>query len=239
MIPLPVINYVTPKLLRHAEKYQVKHPYFDLPDYMIRKWVFEYKWYTLGYSARIHKILRSDEDRAFHDHPWPYITIILEGGYWEHRPVYKEGIYVGETKTWYGPGSVLRRQANHLHRLELPEGQTATTLFIMGRWEQRWGFVANPKWKIYWKDYLEAEDSTKPAAPPTSDLVEYLAASCTLCRGLTFLARYESTEEKMAAKDDFFRLLEEDRNPFVLKLESEADFPKWCSCNPTHTQEHL
>lgn len=31
----------------------------------------------------LHKFLRSDHDRALHDHPWNFVSIILKGGYWE------------------------------------------------------------------------------------------------------------------------------------------------------------
>src|SRR5574341_215024 len=36
-------------------------------------------------AARIHHILRSDRGRDAHDHPWPFVTLILRGGYWEER----------------------------------------------------------------------------------------------------------------------------------------------------------
>lgn len=31
----------------------------------------------------LHKFMRSDEDRALHDHPWSFLSIILRGGYFE------------------------------------------------------------------------------------------------------------------------------------------------------------
>ncbi len=46
-----------------------------------------HRWYVFR-SERIglfiHKFVRSDEDRALHDHPWPFIVIPLSGGYIEH-----------------------------------------------------------------------------------------------------------------------------------------------------------
>ncbi len=46
-----------------------------------------HRWYVLR-SERIglfiHKFVRSDEDRALHDHPWSFIVIPLWGGYIEH-----------------------------------------------------------------------------------------------------------------------------------------------------------
>lgn len=91
-----------------------------------------------GIAIRVHEILRSDGGRHPHDHPWPYLTIVLRGGYYETR--YDEcGEFV--FMSWYGPGSVLWRPANSWHRLDVPAGQTATTLFITGRKAaESWGF---------------------------------------------------------------------------------------------------
>jgi hypothetical protein len=124
--------------------------YFHLPGYMRRWWLREHgdhvpnRWW----SCRVHQILRSDDDRAFHDHPWNYMTIILNGGYTEHTP---DGF------KWYGPGSILFRSYQHRHRLVIPPGRECWTLFFMGRWRQTWGFFTE-KGKIPWKQYL-AENS--------------------------------------------------------------------------------
>jgi hypothetical protein len=32
----------------------------------------------------LHKFLRDDDDRALHDHPWPWCSILLSGSYIEH-----------------------------------------------------------------------------------------------------------------------------------------------------------
>ena len=51
-------------------------------DYMHRYYLFskDRKWFP--FNVALHKIVRSD-DPIFHDHPWPYMTIILKGGYYE------------------------------------------------------------------------------------------------------------------------------------------------------------
>lgn len=41
----------------------------------------------LGFRLVLHKFLRSDNNRFFHDHPWNFITFIFKGpGYFEHQP---------------------------------------------------------------------------------------------------------------------------------------------------------
>jgi hypothetical protein len=117
--------------------WQRSAPYFDLDGYMRRRWAFVCPWFT----ARVHNILRSDHDRALHDHPFNYLTIILAGGYWEHL---SDG-----SRTWYGPGSIRWAKANTLHRLELPEGKDAWSLFFTGQRIRKWGFQTEDGWKPY------------------------------------------------------------------------------------------
>jgi hypothetical protein len=163
---MPLFQKIVDRLITRAQR----TPYTHLVGYMERFWVmnpyasgtYEKKRSWLP-SVRIHHILRSDDDRAFHDHPWPYLTVVLRGGYWEIRPTYDDsGLYMGNERVWHGPGSILWRPANSWHRLELPEGETAWTLFTTGRHQQTWGFMRKPDVKMPYKEYL-AEASTLTA----------------------------------------------------------------------------
>lgn len=108
------------------------------------------------YAARIHHICRSDRDRHPHDHPWSYLTVILRGGYFEVRPILRDGVQVGEHTQWHGPGSILLRPAHSWHRLVLPPGETAWTLFCTGPNAQEWGFLTEAG-KVHWRKYLGLE----------------------------------------------------------------------------------
>jgi len=113
--------------------------------YMHRYYLFlkDRTWFP--FNLTLHKIVRSD-DSVFHDHPWPYITIVLKGGYWEHTPSYVGDYIRGETKRWHGPGSIIISGSKRLHWLELdPEVGPATTLFFMGPQMREWGFVIPSK----------------------------------------------------------------------------------------------
>ena len=121
-------------------------------DYMHRYYLFlkDRKWFP--FNVTLHKIVRSD-DPVYHDHPWPYMTIVLKGGYWEHTPVYKNGQLYMDKAVWRGPGSIIIRGSKRLHWLEMdPEKGPATTLFFMGPQKREWGFVVrtdkwgNTKW---------------------------------------------------------------------------------------------
>jgi hypothetical protein len=172
---------ITDRIIARAKR----TPYFHLKGYMNRWWLVPYvsagsgssdgcglvSWRRpitrllqhLGIAVRVHEILRSDLGRDPHDHPWPYLTIVLKGGYWEER---YDSRGFPTSRKWHGPGSVLFRRAKDLHRLVLPThlgmhdllaagsapGQIcwaetwyepATTLFITGRYAQKWGFLVS------------------------------------------------------------------------------------------------
>jgi hypothetical protein len=50
----------------------------------MRRYIFRTPWFTL----RLHHILRSDDDRHLHDHPFDFTSFLLTGGYHRaHGPV--------------------------------------------------------------------------------------------------------------------------------------------------------
>lgn len=79
--------------------------------YLIRRYIVPRNKFLNIY---LHKFMRSDDDRALHDHPWPWMSIVLKGGYWEHRPD-----QLITSRSWRRPGSVALRGAGSPHRVEL------------------------------------------------------------------------------------------------------------------------
>lgn len=125
--------------------------WFNGSRYM-RRWLFGTKsWYGL----RVHCIERSDVDRELHDHPFSFVTVILCGGYWEHTAN-------GEHE-WHGPGSVLRRSADTLHRIELAPDCPAWTLVFRGPYCREWGFWSAEGW-IPWQRFVAQRDGRGVAA---------------------------------------------------------------------------
>ena len=78
------------------------------------------KWFP--FNILLHKILKSDLG-DLHDHYWPYVTIILKGGYWETN---ENGTF------WRGPGYIGFRKASDRHSLKIPDGKPAWTLLLAG-----------------------------------------------------------------------------------------------------------
>jgi len=94
-------------------------------------------------NVYLHEIIRSDDDRAFHDHPWANTSMLIDGRYVEHTP---EGVFLREAG-WVGS-----RGADALHRLEILPGERAVSLFMTGPKVREWGFDC-PKGWVHWRDF--------------------------------------------------------------------------------------
>lgn len=136
-----------------------------LGSYMLR-WLVRTPWGTL----RVHHIQESDAGRDFHDHPWNFTSLILKGGYIEHRPgcfcqqVLGKTVAIpgwGPCKSYLAP-AVVRRRATDLHRLELLDGP-ATTLVLSSAYVRSWGFLTPSGWvgyREYHRSFYDREDLT-------------------------------------------------------------------------------
>lgn len=116
------------------------------------------RWYVLPRNRRfnvyLHKFLRDDDNRALHDHPWWFVSVILRGGYVEHT-----------VRGWItrNLGSVAFRHATHRHRVVLwrdAKGKAIPTwtLFVTGRKKRTWGFWC-PQGFVPWNKFVATGDS--------------------------------------------------------------------------------
>lgn len=120
-------------------------------------------------NVYLHHFLRSDDDRALHDHPWASISVILAG------PGYEEVVADGHPsnparhryRTWPVGSVIVRLRARHAHRIALlpitriphPMGgveligeHPVWTLFITGPRVREWGFWCPHGWR-HWRDF--------------------------------------------------------------------------------------
>jgi hypothetical protein len=103
-----------------------------------------------GPAVYLHHFLRSDDDRALHDHPWSSVSIILEGRYIEHLP--------DQIRALRSPGDVVIREPLAPHRVELlPDveaggEQPCWSLFLVGNRVRDWGFHCPQGW-VRWQDF--------------------------------------------------------------------------------------
>lgn len=168
------------KLLRAHVEYTAMHdmdfripPDTKIQAYMMRWWRIKRNAF---FNIYYHIVLRSDDDRALHDHPWWSFSIVLAGGYYEHT-IAEGGIH---KKVWHGPGSMRFRRAGKMaHRLELHRTKdghemSATTIFITGPVLRRWGFHDKDQWvdAYDWDAYCAAKGINAMRMDGGSDAVQ-------------------------------------------------------------------
>lgn len=88
-------------------------------------------------SVRLHHWLGPDDDRAFHDHPWSFLTLILRGGYTDKNPSGDE---------YLRAGMIQFRSAEHQHTV-IPDPGGAWTLVLTGPKVRSWGFWVAGKFR--------------------------------------------------------------------------------------------
>lgn len=136
--------------LNFLEKHDRKRVIMDRQGkqpYLNRYYLFLKDRKKFPFNVFLHQFLRSDPD-DLHDHPWPYATLILKGGYWEWVPKFNKihGVIEGEQKVWRGPGHFRTCSANSYHRIELEPGVDCWTLFMPGPQKHDWGFLTHKNW---------------------------------------------------------------------------------------------
>lgn len=116
--------------------------------YLVRWWVIPR---NRVFNVYLHRVLRSDDDRALHDHPWANLSVLLLGQYVEHT-IDAGGIHRRVTRT---AGDLKLRSAKAAHRLEIIPGVECWTLFITGPRIRQWGFHCPfTGWK-HWRVFTE------------------------------------------------------------------------------------
>jgi hypothetical protein len=118
--------------------------------YMLRWWVIpRNRWLNIY----LHEVIRSDDDRALHDHPWANLSILVEGSYVEHR-IAAGGIRHLALRT---AGDVKLRAPSAAHRLEVIPGTRAVSLFLTGPVVRHWGFHCPEAGWRHWQDFTGGE----------------------------------------------------------------------------------
>ena len=141
-------------LLKKIGRHRVIMDRVNNEPYLERYYLFLKDRNKFPFNIFLHKFLKSDPDDV-HDHPWPYATLILKGGYYEWIPEFNSaGEKIGEKRMWRGPGHFRVCSATSYHRIELDPNVTAWTLFMPGPQKREWGFLVNNKW-IHNDQYLK------------------------------------------------------------------------------------
>lgn len=126
--------------------------------YLRRFYLWRSKWIGKNWGdLYLHHIVKSDDDKDPHDHPWGFKGIILKGRYLDEQ-------------WWWGPtfgrtflgfegvvaGSFINRPAEHIHRVIVPDGETAWTLIKTQGYGRDWNFVTE-NGPVFWRKYLNID----------------------------------------------------------------------------------
>lgn len=144
-----IIRKMKNKFFKWMEKYDRKRVVLDRQSnepYLERYYLFLKDRQRFPFNIFLHKFLKSDPDDV-HDHPWPYATLILKGGYYEWLPQFdSKGKKIAEMAVWRAPGHFRFCSANSYHRIELDPDVECWTLFMPGPQKREWGFLVKNKW---------------------------------------------------------------------------------------------
>ncbi len=101
----------------------------------LRRWFLSPR--TWRYKLFLHDIRKGDTNRDPHNHPWPFRTLTLSGGYDEttfypggHRETFKRTRF----------GTYAHHKATHVHKISLYSKSPTWTLVLAGPGERSWGF---------------------------------------------------------------------------------------------------
>ena len=125
--------------------------------------VYLRRWFLIPrnryFNVYLHQFLRDDDDRALHDHPWDSVSLLVRGRYREHVD---EACYPDSMVTIreYQAPAVIKRSAEHKHRLELIDGKPAWTIFITGPKRRKWGFWC-PQGFVPWELFADGPNGER------------------------------------------------------------------------------
>lgn len=125
---------------------------------ILHRWVLGSNEFWRRYPVKpmIHHFLPNADDRDVHDHPRPFITVVLRGGYDDMAPcptckgggTYCSGACVGTgvvLRERMRPGMIRRRRAGHAHRTRV-NADGCWTFVLMGPLRRPWGFIRAGRW---------------------------------------------------------------------------------------------
>lgn len=122
-------------------------PCLDGTDYLVRLRIVQTPWFAIY----LHDIHEDDGDRAPHNHPWSFASIVLRGYYTERLypdPIGQPGHYVLQTHARHSLHTMGRNAA---HRI-VHAAPGLKTLIITGPRQASWGFFVDGR-HIDWADY--------------------------------------------------------------------------------------
>lgn len=121
----------------------------------IHRW---HLWRWRGWQLSLHKIFRSDDDRALHDHTANNVSFILKG--WYSDITGRRGAYKVKHCRRF---SLIFRKAETPHRIFVHTAAPVWTLWLRGPPRREWGFHCPQGWR-HWKQFVASQDYSQPGS---------------------------------------------------------------------------
>lgn len=138
--------------------------WYDIPDgtdpdvvYLRRLRIVQ----TPYFGVYLHWIYLPDRDRDSHDHPWPFTSTVLRGGYTEEIFA-PRARYLPTRTVFRAPRTTHRMRVDQAHRITTVLPRTVT-LVVTGRRSRTWGFWTTDGF-VPWTDYRR--EGTNPGPDP-------------------------------------------------------------------------
>lgn len=145
-----LISRLAPRLIAFSDRRPPDLIIGGNDDPYLRRWwlIPRNRWF----NVYLHHFMRSDDDRALHDHPWWNLSILLDGRYVEHT-IDAGGI---NRRAERHAGQMKFRRACAAHRIELVDWP-CWTLFITGPRLRDCGFHCRRGW-VPWQQFTKPEN---------------------------------------------------------------------------------
>jgi hypothetical protein len=126
---------------------------FDGVAFLDRLRIVQTPWF----GVYLHRMDGPDPGRHLHDHPWPFVSIVLRGGYREWRfdtRVAAVAALVAREYPKAAPGydshrrqwSIARMRPDECHSIYSLDRSPTWTLMFVGRRFRNWGFYTPDGW---------------------------------------------------------------------------------------------
>lgn len=155
-------------MLRHrAAMALIRHVEHRAPDKVIGGGADPYlrRWYLLPrnplLNIYLHHFLRDDDPRALHDHPWPNLSLLLRGCYWEVCFAQSPGrgmVLPALIERFRVPFRPVLRRPRTAHRIRLMRNERnqpipCWSLFLTGPRLREWGFWCPLGRWVHWRSF--------------------------------------------------------------------------------------
>lgn len=131
------------------------------PDLIIGNPMQTLRWHVVqwrGWQLALHCWLKSDDDRALHDHSADNWSFLLNRGYIE--------VFADGSEKWRRRWVPYFRKAETAHRVLLVGSKPVWTLWLRLPPRREWGFHCPKGWRP-WRQYVAERDYSTPGSTST------------------------------------------------------------------------